>query len=95
MQAIRKIVTRGDFKNFNIPEEFGDKFEMILLPIEDGGWRMENERGFDEMSDKERWEKFGNWSDDDYKECILESNRYIFKQMDEEYGEEDYKLWQK
>jgi len=95
MIALREIVSRDIFKNFEIPEEFGDEFEMILLPIEDRELRMKNERYFDEMSDKERWEKFGKWSDDDYKECILESNRYIFKQMDEEYGEEDYKLWQK
>lgn len=33
MQAIREIVTRDIFKNFNIPEEFGDEFEMILVPV--------------------------------------------------------------
>lgn len=33
MQAIREIVTRDIFKNFDIPEEFGDTFEMILVPV--------------------------------------------------------------
>lgn len=32
MQAIREIVTRDIFKNFDIPKEFGDEFEMILMP---------------------------------------------------------------
>ena len=32
MQAIREIVTRDIFKNFDIPQEFGDEFEMILMP---------------------------------------------------------------
>jgi len=32
MQAIREIVSRDIFINFEIPKEFGDRFEMILLP---------------------------------------------------------------
>ena len=98
MQAIRKIVTREIFKNFEVPKEFGDRFEMILLPIQtidNEKLRIENEKSFEEMSAEERWKKFGNWSDEDLKECVLETNRYIFKKMDEEYGEEDYKAWQK
>lgn len=35
MQAIREIVTRDIFKNFDIPKEFGDEFEMILVPTKD------------------------------------------------------------
>ena len=35
MQAIREIVSREMLKNFNIPEEFGDEFEMILIPTKD------------------------------------------------------------
>lgn len=35
MQAIREIVTRNIFKNFDIPKEFGDEFEMILVPTKD------------------------------------------------------------
>jgi len=34
MLAIRDIVNRDVFKDYEIPEEFGDKFEMILVPIE-------------------------------------------------------------
>ncbi|MFA6395848.1 MAG: hypothetical protein WCW84_07765 [Sulfurimonas sp.] len=33
MHAIREIVSRDIFKNFDIPEEFGDTFEMILVPV--------------------------------------------------------------
>jgi len=32
MQVIKKIIPRVDFKNFNIPDSFGDKAEMIILP---------------------------------------------------------------
>jgi len=35
MQAIREIVTREIFTGYDIPKEFGNKFEMILVPIED------------------------------------------------------------
>ena len=34
MQAIREIVSRDIFTGYEIPEEFGSKFEMILIPIE-------------------------------------------------------------
>ncbi|MFA6195041.1 MAG: hypothetical protein WC656_00185 [Sulfurimonas sp.] len=32
MQAIREIGTRDMSINFEIPKEFGDRFEMILIP---------------------------------------------------------------
>lgn len=35
MPIIKKIVNRDIFKNFEIPEEFGEEFEMILSPIND------------------------------------------------------------
>jgi len=35
MQAIREIVSRDIFVNFNIPKEFGDEFEMILVPTKE------------------------------------------------------------
>ncbi len=35
MQVIRKIVNRDIFKSFEIPKEFGDEFEMILVPTKD------------------------------------------------------------
>jgi hypothetical protein len=35
MTAIREIVNRDIFKNFDIPKEFGDEFEMILVPTKD------------------------------------------------------------
>lgn len=41
MQAIREIVSRNIFVNFDIPKEFGDKFEMILVPMDEN---ISNER---------------------------------------------------
>jgi len=32
MQAIREIVSRDIFTGFDVPKEFGDEFEMILIP---------------------------------------------------------------
>ena len=46
MQAIKKIVSRENFKNFKIPKEFGERFEMILLPIKNGELKMENEEQY-------------------------------------------------
>lgn len=34
MQAIRKIVNRKAVKVIDIPEEFGDEVEIIVLPLE-------------------------------------------------------------
>jgi len=33
MQAIRKIVCRADIKAVKVPEEFGEKVELLVLPI--------------------------------------------------------------
>lgn len=33
MIALREIVTRDIFKDFKVPQEFGNEFEMILVPI--------------------------------------------------------------
>jgi len=83
MQAIREIVNRDTFKNFEIPKEFGDRFEMILLPIENeevgkienGKLRMENEnRGYFEIEDKNGIShKIPNWTEDEFKELGLRS----------------------
>jgi len=34
MIALREVVSREDFKNLEIPQEFGEKFEVILIPID-------------------------------------------------------------
>jgi len=33
MIALREIVTRDTLRNFEVPKEFGDEFEMILVPV--------------------------------------------------------------
>ena len=35
MQAVRKIVKRESIKSVFVPEEFGDRVEIIVLPIQD------------------------------------------------------------
>jgi hypothetical protein len=42
MNAVREIVTRQTLKQYKVPEEFGESFEMILLPL--NGAKTENER---------------------------------------------------
>ena len=61
--------------------------------IDSGELRIENEKSFDEMSDEERWEKFGNWepSAKNMDMCCA----YVMNKIDEENGEENYEAWQK
>lgn len=35
MQAIKRIIKRVDFKDFNIPDSFGEQAQMIIFPISD------------------------------------------------------------
>jgi len=42
MQAIREIVNREIFTGYDVPKEFGDEFEMILVPIENKEFKIEN-----------------------------------------------------
>ena len=50
MIALREIVTREIFTGFEVPKEFGDKFEMILVPI--------NEPSLNEEEKKESLMKY-------------------------------------
>ena len=75
MIALREIVSRENFKNFEIPEEFGDEFEMILLPIENGELRMESEdTNYFEIKDKNGvLHKIPNWTEDEFREFGLKN----------------------
>jgi hypothetical protein len=42
MQAIREVLDREALKNYVVPTEFGNKFEMILVPIENEELKIEN-----------------------------------------------------
>jgi len=33
MEAIRRIISKKEFKLYNIPENFGEEAEMIILPV--------------------------------------------------------------
>jgi len=33
MEAIKRIISRKQFKLYNIPDNFGDEAEMIIIPI--------------------------------------------------------------
>ena len=33
MEAIKRIISRKQFKLYNIPDNFGDEAEMIILPV--------------------------------------------------------------
>jgi len=35
MQAIRQIIDREAFSTLEVPKEFGDTFEIIILPVSD------------------------------------------------------------
>jgi len=36
MEAIKRIVSRKNFKTYNIPDSFGEKAEVIILPFQEG-----------------------------------------------------------
>ncbi len=36
MEAIKRIVSQKNFKIYNIPESFGKKAEVIILPYQEG-----------------------------------------------------------
>jgi len=33
MEAIRKIISREEFKNISIPKTFGDRIEVVIMPF--------------------------------------------------------------
>lgn len=35
MEVIKRIVPRKNFRTYNIPESFGDRAEIIILPYQD------------------------------------------------------------
>ncbi len=44
MIALRDIVSRDIFDGYDVPLEFGDKFEMILIPLNDISTNKKNEK---------------------------------------------------
>jgi hypothetical protein len=43
MQAISRVITRVHFKDYNIPESFGEEAQIIILPVETSLPRIESE----------------------------------------------------
>lgn len=35
MEAIKRIIPRKQFKHYNIPDNFGEQAEMIILPVKE------------------------------------------------------------
>lgn len=89
MIALREIVTRDIFKNFEVPKEFGDEFEMILVPTID----LQNSVTSKNMINEDKWAKFGDWHPDAESMNLCSSS--MLKKLDDELGGEDYLQWQK
>ena len=51
MQAIREIVNRNIFSGYDVPEELGERFEMILVPLSDDILNNSTERDSDKNGD--------------------------------------------
>jgi len=43
MQAISRVITRVHFKDYNIPESFGEEAQIIILPVEKSSPKIESE----------------------------------------------------
>lgn len=35
MEAIKRIISKKQFKHYNIPDNFGEQAEMIILPVKE------------------------------------------------------------
>ncbi|MCL0029645.1 hypothetical protein M1O57_06010 [Dehalococcoidia bacterium] len=70
MQAIRGIVATEKLKQIiNIPENFGDKVEVIVLPVLE-----RNQKNIIEFEDVNgNSKKIAGWSDIDWQELVEEN----------------------
>jgi len=93
MIALREIVSRDIFKNFEIPEKFGDEFEMILVPIYNGESRIlmnhqENNRFAKNVLSQKSEDA---WNDEKENELFL---ALIYDTVIEDSDKED-EIWSK
>ena len=59
----------------------------IIQPVSD------NEKNLDDTTDEQKWEEYGNWNPSAENMDMCYAN--MMNKLDEEYGSEDYKTWQK
>ncbi len=54
LQIIKRIISQENFPDYNIPDSFGDKAEVIIIPYIEGEIDMENNESFYLMKAQER-----------------------------------------
>ena len=72
MQVIRKIVKRESMKSVFVPEEFGDRVEIIVLPVSYEQDHDESEY-FECVAEDGTTYKLNNWTNDEFNKANMMS----------------------
>jgi len=70
MQVIRQIVDRKNIKSVFVPEEFGDRVEIIVLPVAYKQDRNESEY-FECVAEDGTTYRVNNWTDDEFNKASM------------------------
>lgn len=68
MQVVRKIVKRESIKSVFVPEEFGDRVEIIVLPVTYEQDHDESEY-FECVAEDGAIYRLNNWTDDEFNKA--------------------------
>ncbi len=98
MIALREIVNRDIFKDFEVPKEFGNEFEMILVPINNVTKKNAENNTLMQHQEENGFSKniLAQTSEDIWDE-VSENEHFlgaIYNSVIEENDEED-KIWSK
>ena len=72
MQVIRKIVKRESIKSISVPEEFGDRVEIIVLPVSYEHDHDESEY-FECVAEDGTVYRLKDWADDEFNKAGMMS----------------------
>jgi len=70
MQVVRKIVKRENIKSIFVPEEFGDRVEVIILPVTYEQNHDESEY-FECVAEDGTVYRVNNWTDDEFNKVSM------------------------
>lgn len=70
MQAVRKIVKRESIKSIFVPEEFGDRVEIIVLPVSYGQGHDESEY-FECVAEDGAVYRLKDWTDSEFNKASM------------------------
>ena len=72
MQVVRKIVKRESIKSVFVPEEFGDRVEIIVLPVSYVQYKDESEY-FECVAEDGTVYRLKDWTDEEFNKAGMMS----------------------